>query len=393
MSRLDYRRVAAVGVGQTSYSRASGRSEWALAIEAIEAALADCGLPATDIDGMVRYSYDNVDEAMLARSFGFRLRYYSQTGFGGLGAPAVLGHAYAAILSGQASAVVCYRSLNGRSTTRFGRAERALGRDAGPVLATGDRVPSGAFAGPYGLLSPGQMMAMWACRYRWESGASEQELSEALAVLCVQQRDYAQRNPAAVMYGKPLDRAGYLAGRMIASPLRVYDLALETDGAAAVIVTGADLAGSLDAPPVWISGSVTGMFSYAESIATYGQLRNGESYRELGRLLLRSCALRPADVVAAMIYDATSISVLLGLEAYGFAEPGQAWRAVRDGGTDLASPLPVNTSGGHLSEAYVHGLNLVIEGIRQCRGSSPNQVARSGPVLVSSGPSAVVLEP
>ena len=119
--------AAVIGIGQTAYSRASRRSEWSLAVEAIDQALADSGIAPGDVDGLVRYSYDSVDEAMLVRSFGWRLGYYSQTGYGGLGAPAVLAHARAAIESGQARVVVCFRSLNGYSTTRYGRAERSLG--------------------------------------------------------------------------------------------------------------------------------------------------------------------------------------------------------------------------------------------------------------------------
>jgi acetyl-CoA acetyltransferase len=108
---------------------------------------------------------------------------------------------------------------------------------------------------------------------------------------------------------------------------------------------------------------------------------------------LRDAGVRPADITAAMVYDATTISVLLGLEAYGFHEPFTAWRGVTEHGIGVARPLPVNTNGGHLSEAYVHGMNLVVEAVRQCRGESANQVSRSGPVLVSSGPRAVVLAP
>src|SRR6185437_667806 len=101
----------------------------------------------------------------------------------------------------------------------------------------------------------------------------------------------------------------------------------------------------------------------------------------------------PADLAAAMIYDATTISVLLGLEAYGLSEPNQAWRSVTENGIGKDSAVPVNTNGGHLSEAYVHGMNHIVEAVRQCRGTSANQVDRSGPVLVSSGPSAAVLAP
>jgi acetyl-CoA acetyltransferase len=382
--------AAIVGVGQTAYSRASGRSEWELAVEAIGAALVDCEIEPADVDGLVRYSYDRVDEAMIVRSFGLTLRYYSQTAFGGLGSPGVLAQAYAAVASGQAKTVVCYRSLNGRSGTRYGRAERSLSAGGDHLIATGDRAPSGAFAGPYGLLSPGQVMAMWARRYQWEAGITQDQLVGALGRIAIDQRSYAQRNPAAVMAGKPLNMAGYLAGRMIATPLRIFDLALETDGAAAVVVT--------DGPagphaPVWIRAAVQGLFSYAESIATYGELRNGPQYRALADRLLRDAGVRPSDIVSASIYDATSLSVLLGLEAYGFCQPGQAWREVTEVGIGPDSPVPVNTSGGHLSEAYIHGMNLVVEAVRQCRGESVNQIERPGPVLVASGPSAVVLSP
>jgi acetyl-CoA acetyltransferase len=382
--------VAIVGVGQTAYSRASGRSEWQLAIEAIANALADAEIDPGEVDGLVHYSYDNVDEAMIVRSFDLTLRYYSQSAYGGLGSPAVLAQAYAAIASGQASTVVCYRSLNGRSGTRYGRAERSLTAGAADLIATGDRAPSGAFAGPYGLVSPAQVMAMWARRYQWDVGITEDELVSALARIAVDQRAYAQRNPAAVMGNQPLDEAGYLAGRMIATPLRIFDLALETDGAAAVVVTNRAVGPH---SPVWIRAAVQGLFPYSESISVYGELRNGPAYRAAGERLFRDAGVRVSDLVSASIYDATSLSVLLGLEGYGICPPGQAWRAVAEAGIGADSPLPVNTSGGHLSEAYIHGMNLVVEAVRQCRGESLNQIQRSGPVLVASGPSAVVISP
>jgi acetyl-CoA acetyltransferase len=180
---------------------------------------------------------------------------------------------------------------------------------------------------------------------------------------------------------------------MISTPLRLFDLALESDGAAAVVVAAPSVAAGLSRPGVRVVAATASLFPYAESISVYGELRNGPQYRQVGRRLLATAGLGPADIAAAMIYDATTISVLLGLEAYGFCDPFTAWRAVTEHGIGPASPLPVNTSGGHLSEAYVHGMNLLTEAVRQCRGESANQVSRSGPVLVSSGPSAVVLAP
>ena len=386
---------AIVGIGQTEYTRGSGRDEWSLAVEAIESALEDSGLEPGEVDGLVHYSYDTTDEAMVVRSFGWQLRWYSQTAYGGLGAPALLAHAAAAVVSGAARVVVCYRSLNGYSGTRYGRAERTLGRseDQADVPARGDRAPSGAFAGPYGLLSPGQVMALWARRYQWDAGLTDDELTTALGRVATDQRAYARRNPAAILRERPLDQAEYLRGRMIATPLRIYDLALETDGAAAVVVTSAEVANSAAQPPVWVRASTASLFPYAESISLYGELRNGPTYRAVADRLYADAGLRPHDLAAAYIYDATTISVLLGLEAYGLAPPYRATHVITDHGLGLDAPVPVNTSGGHLSEAYVHGLNLLIEAVRQCRGTSANQAARSGPVLLSSGPSAAVLTP
>lgn len=402
---LDPHRLAAVvGIGQTAYSRESRRSEWALAVEAVGAALSDAGLSPADVDGLVHYSYDAVDEAMLVRSLGLHVGWYSQTAYGGLGAPAVLAHAYAAVAAGLARVVVCYRALNGRSRTRYGRAERSLDEadpatasaDEGPardVVARGDRVPSGAFSGPYGLLAPGQVMAMWARRYQWEAGIGADQLTEALARVAVDQRAYANANPAAVMRDRPLNREAYLAGRMVSTPLRLFDFALETDGAAAVVVAAADVATAAGGAhaPVWIRATAHELFPFAESIAVYGELRNGPTYRAVADRLYERAGVRPDDLAAAMVYDATSVSVLLGMEAYGLAPLGQAWRTVAEQGLGRDAPTAVNTAGGHLSEAYVHGMNLVVEGVRQCRGTSTAQAPRSGPVLVSSGPGAVVL--
>jgi hypothetical protein len=219
-------------------------------------------------------------------------------------------------------------------------------------------------------------MALWARRYQWDAGITEDELTGALARIAVDQRGYANRNPAAVLRDRPLSPADYRAGRMIATPLRLYDFALESDGAAAVVLAARPLGGAPD--PVWVRGAVQGMFGYAESISVYGELRNGPTYRALGERLLAESGVRVGDLVAASIYDATSISVLLGLEGFGVHAPGAAWRAITEHGIGPDSPLPVNTSGGHLSEAYVHGMNLVIEAVRQCRGDSPTQLARRG---------------
>lgn len=381
--------AAVVGIGSTEFTRGSGRSEWELANEAIGAALHDAGIAPQDVDGLVRSTYDHVDEAMVVRSFGMTLMHYGQVGYGGLGTPALLGHAASMIAAKSAEVVICYRSLNGYSETRYGRAERTL--DSGPdVVARGDRAPSGAFAGPYGLLAPGSVMALWARRYQADHGLSDAQLAGALGTIAVDQRAFALTNPRAIMRDRPLSMEQYLAGRYISEPLRLNDYALESDGASALVVVSPEIAARCR-QPVWITSAVQGLFRYAESISIYGELRNGEQYRAIARRLFERAGLRPQDVSAALLYDATTVTAMLALETYGFCEVGQAWSYLLEEGITMDSPLPVNMNGGLLSEAYVHYANQLVEAVRQCRGSAANQVPDAAHILCASGPTSVIL--
>jgi acetyl-CoA acetyltransferase len=386
------RRAAIVGIGQTEYLRRSEREEWDLALEAARRAAADAGIELGEIDGIVRYSQDRIHEADLAGGLGLSLRYHGQVGFGGQSIGAVVGQAAAAIHAGLASVVVCYRSLNGRTGARYGRAERSLEEVGdGTFRAAGLRVPSGAFSAPYGLLAPGQVMALWARRYAHECGIGTERLSLALARIAIDQRDYARRNPAAVMGGKPLDLAAYREGRVLADPLRLHDFCLETDGAAAVLVCGAERARALSPHPVYVLGASQAL--YAEAMEVYSEPINGPDHRARAAALFAACGgLTARDVDVAMLYDATTIMVLMQLEGYGFVAPGRAAEAVIERGIGLEGVLPVNTSGGQLSEAYVHGMNLVVEAVRQLRGTSTAQVPNAATALVgAAGASSLVL--
>jgi acetyl-CoA acetyltransferase len=382
--------AAIVGIGHTDYTRGSGRSEWQLAVEAIGNALEDAEIDPAAVDGLVRSCADRVDEAMVLRAFPMRLSFYSHVSYGGLGMPGVLGHAAAAIGSGQARVVVCYRSLNGYSQTRFGRAERALGA-APTVTAKGDRAPFGAFAGPYGLLAPGQVMAMWLRRYQQQYRIGESDLLRALGRIAVDQRVYARRNPFAIMRDRPLTIEDYLAARMVYEPLRLYDFALESDGAAAIVVAAPDIARATPHPPVWVRSCVQGLTRFGETMNIYGEPRNGPVHREMALAVYDRAGLTPGDISAAMLYDATTVTVLLALETYGFFDEGQAWRGLLDYGLGPGSRLPANTSGGHLSEAYVHFMSMLIEGVRQCRGQSANQLDDVGNILCCSGSTAAII--
>ena len=386
------RRTAIVGIGQTEYLRRSDREEWDLALEAVRRAAADAGIELAQIDGIVRYSQDRIHEADLAGALGLSLRYHGQVGFGGQSVCAVIGQAAAAIHAGLARVVVCYRALNGRTGARYGRAERSLEDEGDGVFRAGGlRVPSGALSAPYGLLAPGQVMALWARRYAHESGITIDVLSSALARIAIDQRAYATRNPAAVMGGKSLDFAAHQAGRMLADPLRLHDFCLETDGAAALILCDSDRARAISPHPVYIEGATQAL--YAEAMEVYGELINGPDHRARARALFAACGGRTArDIDVAMLYDATTIMVLMQLEGYGFVPPGRAWQSVLERGIGVDGILPVNTSGGQLSEAYVHGMNLVLEAVKQLRGTASTPIAGAQTALVgAAGASSLVL--
>jgi acetyl-CoA acetyltransferase len=240
-------RCAIVGIGATEYSSASGRSVLTLATEAARAAVADAGLVPGDVDGIVRSEHDEVLPNALSDSLGLdALTYWASVGTGG-GAPCgMIGQAIGAILSGQATTVLVYRSLNGRSGRRFGQggSERFVGG-----CGSYDEL----FI-PYGLLVPGQMFALIAQRHMVEFGTTSEQLGH-IALAC---RARAQANPAAQMYGRSLTMADYLSARPISLPLRLNDFCLETDGACAVVVTGADRAADSRWGPVLIRAVAQG---------------------------------------------------------------------------------------------------------------------------------------
>jgi acetyl-CoA acetyltransferase len=233
-------------------------------------------------------------------------------------------------------------------------------------------------------------MALWAQRYAHEGGIDTEQLTDALGSIAVGQRAHASRNPQALMGDRPLDLAGYRAGRMISAPLRLFDLCLETDGAGALLITSAERARDTARTPVFILSASQAL--YAEAMEVYTEPVNGPEHRRCAARLFQEAGVEAADVDVAMLYDASTIMVLLQLEGYGFVEPGSAWQHVVERGIGLDSPLPINTSGGHLSEGYLHGINLATEAVRQVRGDAANPVPDAEVALFgAAGASGVVL--
>lgn len=382
------RKVAITGIGQTAFSKASEHSAWELATQAILAALDDAGIEASEVDGLCRFAppFEPVSEPMVVRGVGIReLTFFSEAPLGGDALGAVIGHAASAIVTGQANVVVAYRALRQSGGARYGRA------DQGPAgtAATGDDVLVGeeenrSFAWPYGFTSPGNVFALWATRYMHEHGLSEEDLATALGSVAVGQRRYASANPSAMMRDRVLDMPTYLDARMISWPLRLFDLCLESDGACAVVLTAADRARALRDDPVYVLSTTQTLAPYFEPMGMYtGDLLQSFPPAAAERLFAGAGVTRD-DISVAELYDATSYMPMKSLESYGFVPKGTGWRHVIDAGIGPDAPLPVNTHGGHLSEAYIHGMNGVTEAVRQLRGTAYTQVTDADVALVAT---------
>ena len=381
--------VAIAGIGQTAYAKALPPAAWELAVEAVLAACADAGVDVADVDGMCRFTapFETVSEAMLVRALGIReLSFFAQAPHGGEALGAVVAHAAAAVGAGLANVVVVYRALSQSRGGRFGRADRA---DQGAGESAADIVvpeqDNLSFAWPYGLMSPGQLFALWARRYATVHGLTDEDLTRTLGTIAITQRQYANSNPAAMMRDRKLDWETYRNARMISEPLRLFDLCLENDGACAFVVTSAERARALRDDPVYVLSATQTLSPYREPMGIYtgGEMLELFPPAAAGRLFSQAGVSRK-DIDVAELYDATSYMTLRSLESYGFAADGAGWRYVLEHGTGPDSPLPVNTHGGHLSEAYLHGMNGILEAVRQLRGTACNQVAGAEVALVGA---------
>jgi acetyl-CoA acetyltransferase len=370
--------AAIVGIGATEFSKNSGRSELRLAVEAITSALADAGLAAADVDGLVTFTMDGNAETAVARELGAaELRFFSQIGYGGGAACATVQQAAMAVATGTADVVVCYRALNERSGRRFGQVTAGL---AGNLTTAG--IDNG-WHYPMGLATPAAMVAMIARRYMHLSGAT----SEDFGRVAVADRRHAATNPNAWFFQRPVTLAEHQESRPIVEPLRLLDCCQESDGAVAIVVTSLDRARDLPRRPTVIAAAAQGSGPDQYTMTSYYR-DDMAALPEMGvvaRQLWRQAAIGPADVRTAVLYDHFTPYVLIQLEELGFCGRGEAREFIAGGAIELGGRLPLNPHGGQLGEAYIHGMNGIAEAVRQVRGTSVNQVPGDGPVLVTAG--------
>lgn len=365
-------RTAIVGSGQTAFAKSLPDTETSLAVQAIVAALADAGLDPGDVDGLASYTLEPNAEVEVARNLGLGdVTWWSQVGFGGGAGCGVVGQAAMAVATGQCRVAVAWRSRK-----RGSAASR-------PWAQVGERVTGAAqWTRPVGLLRPVDEIAMLTRRYLHEYGGSREDLGRVAVAV----REHANSNPLALLHAKRMTLEDYLGSRWVSEPLCLFDNCLETDGAVAVVVTSAERALDLAQPPAYVHAFGQGLNAQHQTMTNYfrDDPLQGPAWA-CARVLWGQAAVGPGDVDVAQFYDAFSPLILLSLEGYGFCGRGEAASWARDGSLARGGRLPVNTSGGGMSEAYVHGFNLIAEAVRQVRGTSTAQVPGARVSLVTSG--------
>ncbi|MEV6670493.1 lipid-transfer protein [Streptomyces sp. NPDC051162] len=363
--------TAIVGIGQTPFARQLPSSEKHLACQAILAALADAGIPPSQVDAFASYTMEETDEVEVAKAIGAGdVTFFSKVGYGGGGSCATVAHLAAAIATGQATVGVAWRS-------------RKRGSGPRPWRNTAVQLPTPAqWTRPYGLLRPVDEIAVLARRYMHEYGATRDHFFN-VALAC---RNRANQNPAAIMHDRPLTREAYMTSRWISEPLCLFDNCLETDGALACVVTSAERARDCRERPALIHSVAQGLPAQHHGMVNYWNADplSGPAWTA-ARHLWKTADFGPDDVEVAQIYDAFTPLVLLSLEGYGFCGRGEGAAFTEGGALESGGRLPLNTAGGGLSEAYVHGFNLINEGVRQLRGNSTAQVPGASTCLVTAG--------
>jgi acetyl-CoA acetyltransferase len=372
-------KVAVVGVGETTYYKygQSPDSEFKMALQAILAACADAGIDPRQVDGFASFANDRNDPSRLAAALGLpELRFSNmQWGAGGGGAAAAVGNAAMAVASGVANCVVVFRALAQGQFHRLG----VSGYGGAAATATGEA----AFTEPYGLLSPAHMFAMKAMRFMHDHNISH----DAQRAIAMASYHHAQFNERAVMRGKPLTEEKYDASRWIVEPWRLFDCCQENDGAAALIVMPADRARDLAKPPAYLLAAAQGSEYRSAASSHNAPFYASGCFTTVAPRLYEMAGLKPSDVDVVQNYENFTGGVVMSLAEHGFFKPEEANDFLTlDNLVAPSGKLPLNTSGGHLAECYMHGVNLLIEAVRQLRNESTAQVPDAHVSMMIAGP-------
>lgn len=358
-------KVVIAGIGHTAFGKHPGRGTVSLNVEAIRKALADAGVEKRTVDGLMVKAPTSRFEMMyaqkLAEALGMQPRIGGIYDHGGASNISMISYASMAIEAGQCEIAVVSLADNPATGSRQAY-EKSYGDDGSALF--------GWFSTPAGY-------AMLARRHMAQYGTTSDQLG-AVAVAC---RRHGATNPHAQLR-KPLTLEQYRESRLIVAPLRRDDCCLVSDGAAALVLMSAKKAAELKvAKPVPVLGFGQGQTSW--DVALRPDLTTTAATVS-AQTAFAMAGLKPADIDVAQIYDCFTICALMTLESYGFCAQGQGGHFVEGGRIELGGDLPINTSGGLLSETGMPGMQLVLEGVRQMRGDSVNQVKGARTCAISN---------
>ncbi|MEM7404642.1 MAG: thiolase family protein [Pseudomonadota bacterium] len=365
-----HRQTAITGIGETRYSKNSGKTVARLYLEASLDAIRDAGLSPKDIDGIIPYSNSPVVAEELATNFGIPdLKFSATTPLGGASPVAALQCAAAVVSAGICKHVLVPLGRNGSSGGRISTRVQEM-----PQFKL-----IGEFEMPLGAIAPAQLYAPMARRHMELYGTTSLQFAE----VAVSTRDNAIAHGNAMM-SKPITVEDHQASRMISDPLRLFDCSLESDGAAAFVLSGADAARDLRQPVVEVLGVAEGHPDSPSAITQRPDLTRLGLAKAAPRAFAMA-GVKPDDIDVAEIYDCFTYTVIAQIEALGFCAPGEGGPFIEGGTIRRDGKLPVNTHGGLLSQAHMAGMNHIVELVRQLRGEGGNTQVDNAEVGLVTG--------
>ena len=353
--------VAVSGIGMSAITRSAEKPLAALALEAVQRAVADSGLQMDDINGLATYAelpaagHTIIDglsivsvNAMMTMLKLPNLRWHLQNETVNIGG--AVQTATNALIAGVCDYVVVWRALHNPTGIYTAPPASHVG---GPQQ----------FTAPYGFSGIVQSLAAEYARYLERHGQSR----EKMAALAIAQRKHANLTPEAYFHDTPLTRDDYLNSRMIAYPFCLFDCDIPVQGAMAMVLTRTDRARDLRPKPALLAG-----YGQRIKVEVGGRIASVADYMAAGssssNLTWERAGLGPQDVDVAQIYDGFAGSTIYGIESYGFAKEGEALDFVQDGNVEISGGLPINTFGGSLSAGRLHGIWHIAEAAMQVSG-------------------------
>ena len=365
-------KCAIVGLGYTPQGKVPGRNAMSLYMEATRNAAADAGLAVQDIDGILIQpcpTDPRVSAFGLAQELGLYPRFAGDLQVQGATGGAIIQHAAMAVDAGLCDYCLC----------SFVDMSRTGSPSTGVVYQMASTTNSA-----YGNFGVAAGYAMIARRYMHEYGVT----SKQFGAVSVTFRKHAQLNPIAQMQ-EPMTIEDHQASRMVVEPLHLFDCCLVSDGGRALIVTTAERARALKQPPVYIMGMGQG-HPFADPLRRPVLTLTGAV--KSGKTAFAMAGITPRDVDMCAIYDAFSFVVPLQLEDLGFCGKGEGGAFVEDGRIGLGGELPINTSGGLLSEVYLQGWVGTHEPVRQLRGDCGERQVPGAEIALMTSSGGVLSE-